>query len=195
MNLQITTMTYETKEYVMSKSISTLVFALVLLGFLIATTMFMYRDMEATKNENQKLLTDLVQLKSDYEATIYQRDTLKTENADLLNKLGLAQSVYIEEHQARLKAESEVATYKSLAMNIANNIQTPAELACSATDNWTPNSRVLSSSIIPASTGSLITGTLVGFVAYITHYYQRRKRLKSLPTRLVESIRRNGEQR
>jgi hypothetical protein len=192
---QITTMTYVTKEYVMSKPISTLVFALVLLGFLIATTMFMYGDMEELKNENRELSGELKQLKSDYDATIHQRDTLKAENADLHSKLNLTQNAYIAENQARLKAESEAAIYKNMAVNMANNIQTSTELACTPMEKWAANSEVLLSSAIPASTSSLITLTMVGLVAYVTNRYQRRKKLKNLPARLAESIALDGKRR
>ena len=169
----------------MTKVISFLMLALVLLGFLGAITIIMHGDMEQLKVENQKLSRELSQLRSNYQTIVRERDEARTENASLNAQFNTLQTAYLAENQARLKAESDVATYKSMVINMAKNVQTVPSAAClPAEQQAVKPEELLLSNIAPISASSLITLAVAIVVVSMINHSRRQKKLKTLPTRL-----------
>lgn len=169
----------------MSNAISRLMLALVALGFLASTTMNMYGDVKQLEAENQKLSHELGQLRAQKEAIVQERDALLTENANLEDQLNAMQTAYQAENQARLKAESDVETYKGMLLDTANNVQTVSPSACAPADQQTtmPEALLLST-IAPVGASSLITLAVVGLVVTMINYSRKQKKLRSLPPQI-----------
>jgi regulator of replication initiation timing len=169
----------------MSNAISRLMLALVVLGFLASTTMNMYGDMKRLEAENQKLSHELGQLRSQYETIIPERDALLADNANLKSQFNAIQTAYLAENQARLKAESDVETYKGMVLNMANDGQAVSPAACAAVGPQVMNPEALVlSTIAPVGVSSLITLAVVGLIVAIINYSRKQKKLRSLPPQI-----------
>ncbi len=151
-----------------------LMFALVLLGFLISNSINMYNDLEALKAESQNTSRELEQLQSDYKALSEERDALNGKITNLNNKLSEVERAYAVEHQARLKAEGDSAIYKGMMSNMMGSnpsysLKTciPKEEQASAQNNQ------LLSGMLPVGASSII-GLLVVSLLLIS-----RQRIKS----------------
>lgn len=138
-----------------------LMFALVLLGFLISNSINMYNDLEALKAESQNTSRELEQLQSDYKALSEERDALNGEIANLNSKLSEVERAYVAENQARLKAEGDSAIYKGMMSNMMGANPSYSIKACVPQEKQasTQNNQLLSG-ILPIGTSSII-GLLV----------------------------------
>lgn len=158
------------------KVIFSLMLPLVLLGFLSSTTMNMYGNMEQLKDENQKLSHELSQLRSNYQAVAQERDALRAEHENLKYQFNSIQTAYLTENQARLKAESDAATYKDMVFNLANHVQTGFPAACVPEEQQAIQPKpgeILLSNIAPLGAGSLIMLVVIGIM---TRHYRMRRR-------------------
>jgi regulator of replication initiation timing len=161
----------------MSKALSMFILTLVLLGFLISTTVNMFGDMQQLTTENQKLSSEVTQLHANYETLVQERDTLKAENTELRTKLDAVQKVYVIENQARIKAESDVATYKKMMTNMVNNVQTLSPSICTQTEQQASYfGKVLSSDIVPLGAGSLVTLSIAILIVIRINHHRRHKK-------------------
>ena len=169
----------------MSKAFFMLMFALVLLGFLMSTTMNMSSEIEQLKADNQKLAFELNQLRSGYEALAQENDALKVQNANLNSKFEALQTAYVTENQARLKAELELANYRSMVANMANNVQTTAPSICPPAPQQITNSdKLLSSELVPAGAASLVGLAMASLILILNNLHRKQKKSKSLPSQL-----------
>jgi len=161
----------------MSKAFFILVFALVLLGFLISTTINMYNDMEQLKADNRKMLDEVTQLRSDYLVTAQERDTLKAEKAESNTKLIELQHAYTNEVQARLKAESDTAIYKGMMVDMINNAAATPKLSCTPPEEQATNpENLILSGIVPVGAGSLVILAMASLVVIIINHHRKHKK-------------------
>lgn len=161
----------------MQKSFFLLVFVLVLLGFLASTSINMYNDMEQLKEDNQKLSSDLTQLRANYETISQERDRLKSNNTDLNNKFEALQTAYNAENQARLKAEADTEIYKGMMVNMMNNVPATSTLTCkSAEGQATSPENIFLSGIVPVGAGYLVLFAAV--ILFVAGKYHTRKNRK-----------------
>jgi len=169
----------------MSKAFFVLMLALVLLGFLMSTTMNMSGEIQQLKTDNQKLAFELNQLRSSYEALAQENGALKTQNADLNSKLEAVQTAYTVENQARLTAESELANYRSMVANMANDVQMTTPSICAPAQQQLTNAgTLLSSQIVPAGAGSLAGLIVATIIMILINLPQRQKKPRGLPSPL-----------
>ena len=148
----------------MAKAIFVLAFALVLLGFLISTTINMSSEMEQLKAENQQLSQDLVQMQQTHDSLIRENDAFKSENVTLNQKLNALQDAYVSEHQARLRAETESASYKALISSMAGAQTATSESCESAILQGADSGKLNISSLAPVGAGSIITLIIAGLL-------------------------------
>ncbi len=161
----------------MSKALFLLVIALVLLGFLMSTTMNMYDDLQQVRADNRRLAADLAQLQANYEAAIQERDALKAANSDYGSKLDQLQQAYDAEKQARVKAEADDGACRAFVSKLAGGPQ-PGASASAASPAQTPDpGQQLRSSVLPIGASVLAT-LLIVFVALagLRHYRMNARR-------------------
>jgi hypothetical protein len=166
----------------MAKVILILVMIPVLLGFLLSNTINMHGDLQQLKDENQRLSQELSQLHSYYGAIVQEHDALLTENANLNYQFNAIQTAYLTENQARLKAESELETYKGMVLNLPDNVQNISPLACGPGGQPArmPEELVLST-IAPVGAGSLVTLGIVCLVMAMIKHSRKQRKLRNLP--------------
>lgn len=166
----------------MSQAISRLMWALVALGFLASTTMNMYGKMKKLEVENQKLAHELNQLRAQYETIVQERDALLAENANLKYQFNTIQTAYLTENQARLKAESDLETYKGMVLNMNNDVQTVFAATCTPTEKQAAKpEELLLSNIAPVGVSSLGVLTIAGLVVALIDYCQKHRRSRNVP--------------
>lgn len=162
----------------MSKAFFMSMFVLVLLGFLISTTINMYNEMVQIEAEYSKVTNELSQLRSNHETTLGERDALKAENTELETQLNQIQQAYTSEKQARLKAEADTAIYKGMLVDMMSKTPTSetSPISCTSTEVQAINSEeILHAGIIPVGAGS-IAGLLVSFAVSIMINSRRYKK-------------------
>jgi|GEM_PF-4934928 len=161
----------------MQKAFYLLVFMPVLLGILIATSIYMFNDMEQLKVDNQRLSSDLAQLRGNYEAIAQERDGLKANYAELSNKFETLQTAYVAENQARLKAEADAAIYKGMMVNMMEAAPATSPLAYKPAEKQTTNpEKIFLSGIVPVGTGSLAFLGMVSVFMVVKHHIQKNKK-------------------
>lgn len=154
----------------MSKIFFFSMFVLILLGFLISTTITMYNDMAQIEAEYSKATTELSQLRSSYETTVDERDALLTENNTLKTQVKQIQQAYETEKQSRVKAEADTMIYKNMLADMMNKTQNAAtsSLSCpTAQPQDQKAENVLYAGIIPVGAGSIVTIALLSLTASI----------------------------
>lgn len=163
----------------MSKIFFLSMFALVLLGFLISTTINMYNDMIQIQTEYSETATELSQLRSSYEATVEERDALREENNALKTQVNQIQQAYETEKQSRLKAEADTTIYKGMLvdmMNKTSNAMT-SSVSCPITEYQDQAAEdIIYAGIIPAGAGSIVTIVLLSLTASIAINSRRYKK-------------------
>ena len=169
----------------MVKVILILMLPLVFLGFLMSNTIDMHGEMQQLKVENQQLSHELSQWRSHYETMVQERDALLAENANLKYQFNAIQTAYLTENEARLKAESELETYKSMVLNLTNNTGAVSPAACVPVEGQAMQpEKLLLSAIVPVGASSLITLAVVGLVVAMINYSRKQKKLRNLPPQI-----------
>jgi hypothetical protein len=172
----------------MSKVIAFLFFfvvALIVLGVLGTNLVYMYRDMEQLKVENQTLSYQLGELRTQYQNLVLERDTAVAESVNLRDQLNVLQSAYASENQARLQAESDAATYQNMVFNMSKNVQVASPLAClPAEQQTTAQGELLLSNVAPIGAGSFISLAVAGLLLAMINHARKQRKLRSLPARI-----------
>lgn len=169
----------------MAKVIFLLMSPLVLLGGLIYKTVDMHGEMQQLKVENQQLSHELSQLRSNYEKIAQEHSTVLAENANIKSQFNAMQTAYLAENQARLKAESEIETYKNLLLNQGDNMLASSPSACvPAEGQGMKPEQALLSTIAPVGAGSITTLVTLRVLAAIVNYSRKQKKLRSLPPQI-----------
>ncbi len=168
----------------MYKALFLLVIALVLLGFLMSTTMNMYDEIQQARADNRRLAADLAQLQASYEAALQERDALKAANSDYGSKLDQLQVAYDTEKQARVKAEAENGACRAYVSSMAATPQAGGSGGAAPQAEAPDPGQQLLSSVLPIGASVLATLLIaVLTLAGIRHYrmHARRRVVVTMP--------------
>ncbi len=152
--------------------------ALVVLGFLISTTMNMHSEMKGLKAENQLLTQEIAQLRSSFDASVQEREALRKENKDLHNQVARLEQVYAAENKARLKAESDASILKGTLTNMQTQVTSLAICPSPAPKALRPEAILLGSSITPLGVGFVAVVVAAGFGVVVMGRDRRNQKRK-----------------